>query len=284
MPSWRFWEREKDQETPVPELAPAAGGRKLPPPRNAGPAGKPEYAEAIAKLRKRKEQLGYDLERAESAHDPVNQWTERVALLDESLATIADDLAALKRIAPLPMLPVPGTPIERISATREEPSRVEFALGGESFLFEEERDWDERGGPRVRGELRQRTGNAARLVPEGIPEERQPVLEQHLVESAIVFATDLRDRALEHRALPDDATLASLAEPCVVCGNWREWGGVCETCAQRAYRKQQLNAEALRIEKERADEVEDRHKWAERLPVARRRMADLDEQLGKLLE
>ncbi|MFM9107909.1 MAG: hypothetical protein ACKOWF_14560, partial [Chloroflexota bacterium] len=227
--------------------------------------------------------LGYDLERAESAFDPVNPWTERVALLDESLATVAADLEALAAIVPLPMAPVNPVPVVEMAATREEPSRVVFALGGERFRFEEERDWDERGGPRVRGQLRQRAGDAARLVPEGIAEDRRAALAAHLAGSVTAFAVDLRDRALEGRPMPDGATLAQLAAPCPACGNWRDWSGACDTCAQRAYRKQRLNAEALRIQKEREDEIEDRRKWAERLPVARRRMADLDEQLAKLL-
>ena len=122
------------------------------------------------------------------------------------------------------------------------------------------------------------------LTPAGVPKGRREDLAQHLVERVIVLATDLRDHALEGRPMPQSITLADLAEPCPACGNWREWGGVCETCAQRAYRKQRLNAEALRIEKERAEQVEDRHKWAERLPVARKRMADLDASIAALLE
>jgi hypothetical protein len=282
MPTWRFWERT--QEEPTPEPAPEPTGRRLPPPRDAGPAGKPEHAERLAQLRKRREQLGYDLERAESAHDPENQWTERVALLDESLATIAADLEELAHIEPLSPIPVPATPITGLSATREEPAEVRFTIGGEQFRFEEETDWDQRGGPVVRGDLRQQAGDATRLMPDGIPEERRESLAQHLVESVIVFATDLRDRALEHQPLPAAPTLADLAEPCPVCGDWQEWGGTCETCAQRTFRRQRLNAEALRIEKEREEQIEDRHKWAERLSVARRRMADLDAQIAALLD
>lgn len=281
MPNWRFWERAEDEAPPAPPPVPE--GRRLPPPRNARPAGNPANAEALAKLRTRRDQLAYDLERAESAHDPENQWTERVALLEESLATIAADLDALAELKALPQLPLPPMPVTGLSATREEPSRVEFAIGGEAFLFEEERDWDERGGPRVRGELKRRTGDATRLAPPGIPEDRRETLAQHLVDSVFAFAAAMRDRAIEGKPMPEAVTLGDLAMPCVVCGNWREWGGACETCAQRAYRKQRLNSEALRLQKERENEVEDRHKWAERLPIARRRMADLEQQIAELL-
>jgi hypothetical protein len=67
-----------------------------------------------------------------------------------------------------------------------------------------------------------------------------------------------------------------------VCGDWLDWRGRCDTCATRAYRRQTLRAEAARLAQERDDEEEDRHKWAERFPVARKRLADLDADIAKL--
>lgn len=284
MPSWRFWERDKDENAgPAPEPATPASGRRLPPPRAAAPTvADPANAERLTKLRARREQLAFDLERAEAAHRPENPWIERIALLDESLDTIEADLRDLAAIAPETPYPLPPVPVRAVEVEPAEPASVSFAIGPERFTFEEEPDWDQRGGPVVRGDLRQRTGDATRLVPPDAPHERREALAQHLVESVIVFATDLRDRALAGEPLPRSATLADLAEPCPVCGGWREWGGACETCARRAYRKQQLNAEALRIQAEREHEAEDRHKWAERLPIARRRMADLDAEIAKI--
>lgn len=285
MPSWRFWERDKDgdEQRAVPEPAQPVTGRRLPPPRAAAPTvADPAKAERLAQLRKRREMLAFDLERAEAAHRPDNPWAERIALLEESLETIEADLRDLAAIPPEQPFPLPTVPIQAIEVNPVEPASVSFAVGPERFLFEEEPDWDQRGGPVVRGDLRQRSGDATRLVPPDAPPDRREALAQHLVESTIVFATDLRDRALAGDPPPREATLADLAEPCPVCGNWREWGGVCETCARRAYRKQQLNAEALRIQAEREHEAEDRHKWAERLPIARRRMADLDAEIAKI--
>ncbi len=284
MPSWRFWERDKGDDTPQPaepEQSPA--GRRLPPPRAAAPvAADPEQAARLEKLRKRREMLAFDLERAETAHRPENPWAERIALLEESLGTIETDLRDLAAIQPETPYPLPPVPVQAIEVNPAEPASVSFAIGPERFLFEEEPDWDQRGGPVVRGDLRQRTGDATNLMPSDAPPERRAALAQHLVETTIVFATDLRDRALAGDPLPREATLADLAEPCPVCGGWREWSGTCETCARRAYRKQQLNAEALRIQAEREHEAEDRHKWAERLPIARRRMADLDAEIAKI--
>ena len=81
---------------------------------------------------------------------------------------------------------------------------------------------------------------------------------------------------------PERPTLADLARPCPVCGDWLDWRGHCDTCATRAYRRQTLRAEAARLAQERDDEEEDRHKWSERFPVARKRLADLDADIARL--
>jgi hypothetical protein len=163
-----------------------------------------------------------------------------------------------------------------------EPVAITFTIGPQQFRWEEEIDWDQRGGPVVRGQVRQRAGDATALVPPGVPEDRRAALERHLSESAAVFALDLRDRALEGEPLPEMPTLADLARPCPVCGDWLDWRGHCDSCANRAYRRQTLHAEAARIAQERDDEEEDRYKWAERLLVARKRLADFDVDIAKL--
>jgi len=290
MPNWRFWERkETPTASPQPEEPPriSSAGLRLPPPRDRAPAaGDPATRDRLAALRKRREGMRYDLERAEAANRPENPWRDRIALLDESLATIEADLARLEAIPTLPGFRLRPVPIEEIAVTTTDPVTVTFRIGRERFRFSEETDWDQRGGPVVRGDLRHREGDAAALVPADTPPERREALAAHLAESVIVFATDLRDRALEGEpTVPPDRprpTLADLAEPCPVCGGWREWGGTCETCAARAFQQQQLHAEAVRLQTEREAEENDRHKWAERLPVARRRMADIEAEIAKL--
>lgn len=285
MPNWRFWERDKEPDEPgAPVEPPIVGGRRLPPPRDAvsSSVADPAAAQKLAALRKRRELLAFDLERAEAATRPDNPWAERMALLEESLDTVEADLQALEAIPPESPFPLPPVPVQAIAVKADEPATVSFAIGPERFLFEEETDWDQRGGPIVRGDLRQRTGDATTLVPPETPNDRREALAEHLMESVIVFATDLRDRALAGDPLPQEATLADLAEPCPTCGGWREWGGVCEECARRTYRKQRLDGEAIRLQTERDQQAEDRHKWAERLPVARRRMKDLEAEIAKL--
>src|SRR4029079_3550009 len=98
---------------------------------------------------------------------------------------------------------------------------------------------------------------------------------------APALALDLRDRALAGKPLPENPTLADLARPCPECGDWRDWRGHCDTCATRAWRRQNLLAESARLAQKRDDEEAERHKWAERLPVARRRLADLEAEIAK---
>lgn len=273
-----FGKRESDA-SPAPAL-PQPDARGII--RRQRPAADPAMQQRLEALRRRRDMAAYDLERAELAHLPENPWRERIDLLDQSLATVENDLKELAVVAPMPPISLPETPITAIEVHLEEPLRVSFQIDDQPFLWEEEIDWDQRGGPVVRGQIRQRSGEAADLVPDDIPATRRDELIRHLRESLDVFALDLRERSLEGTALPTDATLADLARPCPVCGDWLDWKGHCDACAQRAWQRQNLKAEAERMNKEREDEETDRHKWAERLPVARKRLADIDGDIAML--
>jgi hypothetical protein len=250
--------------------------------RRQRPAADPAQQNRLDQLRQRRDMAAYDLERAEAARQPENPWRERMDLLDRSLATIEDDLRALDTVPPLPPISLPETPITDIEVKAEEPASVSYTIGPEHFRWDEEIDWDQRGGPVVRGQILQRSGNAASLIPAGVPSERRDDLARHLAESATVLALDLRDRALDGDPLPEHPTLADLARPCPVCGDWLDWRGHCDACATRAWQRQNLRAEAARLAQERDDEEEDRHKWSERLPVARKRLADVDTEIANL--
>jgi hypothetical protein len=274
---WKRLFGARDQApTTAPEPAPEGPARRRP------PAADPAMQARLDALWQRREMAAYDLERAEAARQPENPWRERMELLDRSLATIEDDLRALDATPALPGFPLPATPIRDIAVSLEEPVTVAFTIGPERLRWEEQIDWDERGGPVVRGEIQQRAGDAAALVPAQAPPERREALARHLAESANVLALDLRDRTLAGEPLPEDPTLADLAQTCPECGDWRDWRGHCDTCATRAWRRQSLLAEAARLAQERDNEEADRYKWAERLPVARRRLADLDGEIAKL--
>jgi len=276
----RFFSRSSEPKPPAPVVSPRPDASGIV--RRRPPAADPAMQSRLDTLRQRRDMAAYDLERSVAARQPENPWRERMDLLDRSLATIEDDLRALDAIPPLPPNSLAETPITDIDVRLAQPVSIAFTIGAERFAWEEEIDWDQRGGPVVRGQVRQRSGNAATLVPPGVPEVRREALERHLAESAAVLALDLRDRALEGEPLPERPTLADLARPCPVCGDWRDWRGHCDTCATRAFRRQTLRTEAARIAQERDDEEEDRHKWSERLPVARKRLADLDADIAKL--
>ena len=277
----RLFGRSKDEDArgsgPVPPEPDASGIVRRRP-----PAADPAMQSRLDTLRQRRDMAAYDLERAMAARQPENPWRERMELLDRSLATIEDDLHALDAMNPLPPIALPETPIADIEVRLAEPVSIAFTIGPERFRWDEEVDWDQRGGPVVRGQVQQRSGDAAALLPEDVPGERRGALMRHLAESADVFALDLRDRALEGESLPERPTLADLARPCPVCGDWLDWRGHCDTCATRAYQRQTLRGEAARLAQERDDEEDDRHKWSERFPVARKRLADLDAEIATL--
>lgn len=274
----RLFGKQPEPEREEPVVAPDASGIVRRVPRAADPA----MQQRLDALRRRHDMATYDLERAVSAREPENPWRERIALLERSLATIEDDLHALDALPILPGVPLPETPITGIEVDLEEPVSVSFAIGPERFLWEEEIDWDQRGGPVVKGQLQQRAGNVAALIPTSVPPDRREALSRHLEQSLNVFAIDLRDRALDGEPLPEAPTLADLARPCEACGGWRDWRGHCDECAARAYRRQTLNQEAARIAREQEAEEADRYKWSERLPVARKRLADIEADIAAL--
>ncbi len=248
--------------------------------RRQRPAADPAMQQRLDTLRRRQAMAAFDLERAESARQPENSWQERITLLDHSLASVEADLQALDAIPPLKPFPLPETPLTDVAVSLEEPVSVAFTVGPEHFRWEEEADWDQRGGPVVRGQLRQLSGDVANILPAHVPADRRDVLLRHLAASVNVLAIDLRDRALEGEPLPARITLADLARPCPACGDWLDWLGHCATCAQRAWQRQNLRQEAARLVKEREELEEDRYKWSERLTVARKRFADVEVEIA----
>jgi len=285
---WRFWEHdeasEQSREQPAQRTA-TVGTVPVPPahrdPAPTAPAGD-RTTHQLEHLRKRREGIRFDLERAEEANLPGNPWDERVALLTDTLAIVDADLAALDRFDRQTSIPMPPTPTAGIVVTNDAQVDVRFSIGGELFHFAEEIDWDERGGPEVRGDLRFQSGAIDRVVPDQVPSDRRDALIGHLTDSVQVFATDLRDRVLDGLPLPVSPTLADLARPCPVCGGWQDWRGNCNACTQRSWQRQQLRAEAERLRTEQTMEEEERHRWAERLPIARRRLADIDGDIANL--
>lgn len=222
----------------------------------------------------------YDIEQGELATDPENPWTHRIELLTEALADVDNDLIATMEATRSPFHPMPETPISGIEVDAGEAVRVAFSIGDEPFEFAEVLDWAERGHQIARPELRPVRNVVSGLVPADIPEDLREPLKAHLTDSIFTFSTDLRDRTLDGDPLPTKPTLADMARPCPDCGGWTNWGGRCPACTVRKAEQQSLKREQKRLLGERASEAEERHRLAERLPIARRRLADLDAEIA----
>ena len=63
---------------------------------------------------------------------------------------------------------------------------------------------------------------------------------------------------------------------------WRDLLGRCPACQQRQWAADALRADAERLRKERDDQLEEAHRWAERLPIMRHRLADAEAELARL--
>lgn len=222
----------------------------------------------------------YDIQQGELAADPENPWKHRIELLTEALATVDDDLRATLNPGKSPFHPLPETPISGIEVDRGDAVRVAFRIGEEPFEFGEVLDWAERGHQIARPELRPLRNNVSPLIPDDTPDDLREPLKAHLADSVFTFATDLRDRALDEDSSPENVTLADLARPCPDCGGWTNWGGRCPVCTARKAEQQSLKRERTRLLSERASEAEERHRLAERLPIALRRLAELDKEIA----
>jgi hypothetical protein len=285
MPNWRFWEKQEIEEA-LPATLPgrtALIDEPVPkpidpiPPETTG-----DRAQQLARLQRRRDGALYDLSQAELANDEDNPWQQRFKLLSEALETVHHDLDELEQLPKRDLPGLPPTPITIGEVRSEEPTAVTVRVGDEEFHYEADLDWAERGGPVVHGDLLLRSGNVNSLIPESLPPDLRTELSDHLTDSLFVFATDLRDRAIEGESMPADPTLSDLAQPCPECGGWRDWRGNCSECKRRQWRGQQLEAELQRLENEREAELADQEKWADRLPIARKRLLEIDGEIAAL--
>ncbi len=261
-------------------LASAFAERRSPAPPGESPDD--ERRRRLDTLQRRRTAMFFDIQQGEQAQAEDNPWAQRIELLTEALTTVSDDLKELADAPKSPYHPVPPTPITIDRVEGGDVASVSFHIGDERFEFSEDLDWAERGHQITRSELVRRSGDPTRLVPADTPEHLRAALERHLTDSVFVLATDLRDRLLDEEPLPRDITLADLAKPCPECGGWTDWRGTCQACAQRAARTMELKREEVRLLDERAAEAEERHRLIERLPLARRRLRDLEAEIASL--
>lgn len=235
----------------------------------------------LATLRQRRTAVMYDVEQGELAREDDNPWKQRASLLTEALDTVQADRDEAVKVKPQPYVPLDSTPIRDPRVTFEnEIATVAFSIGDQRFDYEELQDWAERGHQVIRGDLARTHGSPEPFLPNNVPTDLRKPFQEHLDLSLFVYATDLRDRAVNGEPMPEVTTLADLAQPCPVCGGWTDVLGRCQSCARRNARIQELDRERNRLLSERAEELEEQHRVAERLPVARRRLADIDTEIA----
>lgn len=281
-------------EAPPAGLSPAAPAREIPPhlaqaieKRSTQPAsGAPQDPEQwrLAGLRRKRAAILFDLEQGELAASPDNPWTRRIALLTDAMTSVSDDLAEATTIQRGPYHPVPPAPITIGMIETGAAASVEFSVGDNRFVYSEDPDWAERGHQIARMELVRRTGDVDSLVPDDTPGDVRGDLRAHLSDSLFVMASDLRDRTLDGEPLPTNPTLADLAAPCPVCGGWTDWRGTCQACARRNARIMELKREEGRLLDERAREADERRRLVEGIPLARKRLRDVEADLARLSE
>ncbi len=241
-----------------------------------------ELRRRLARLRNQHTATLYDIEQGELALEDDNPWKRRVALLTEALETVESDYREAEQIEPGPFHQLPETPVTDFAVEmNNDVATVRLTAGTELFEYEEPLDWAERGHQVTREELRRVAGDPSLVVPADVPPALRPELQAHLDQSLFVLATVLRDRTLDEEPLPKSVTMADLAKPCPTCGGWTDYRGRCQTCARRSARLQELFRERDRLLNERAAEIEEQHRIAERLPLARRRHADIERQIAE---
>ena len=279
MPGWKFWERrEPDARQPQRRTAPA-GEIPRPDPDEPAVVYDPQRLNA---LRRRRDALIFDVEQSELATRPDNPWLARIDLLDETRRSVE---AELDLVEPLPLPPRPefeSKPIRIDTVRWEDPAIVSYLVGNDRIEFVSELDWAERGAYVARNELIYESGDLDRLLPGELPIEMVIETRERLEEALFIFASDLRRRAEQDEPMPRDVTLDLVIQVCPVCGDWRSWGGYCPTCTEIDQRKERLRKEIERLRSDASAEREEREKLADRLSVARRRLADTDQEIARI--
>lgn len=286
MPGWKFWDKKTaEPETPV-TLEPAGRFNIRPRTDLVGGALPADDARAarITTLRKRRDGVLFDVEQATLAGEAENPWLDRVATIDEAARAVEADLRRLHETRrEAPGAPLPDTAVEIVAAEAEPSPRVVIRIGGTELVYVEDLDWAERGFQIARTELHLEQGDLRSLLPaDGTGSEREELVEV-LGGSLFRIATDARDRGAAGGPWPAPRRLSELAVPDPEFGGWLEIDGTSPRRREHALRFAELTAELERLRAERDRELEEMARWRERLPVAQRRLRDVDEEVAAAL-
>ena len=286
MPGWKFWEKESaEPEAPV---VPEPTGRFNIRPRTdlVGGALPADDARAarITALRKRRDGVLFDLEQASLAGEAENPWLDRVATIEEARRAVDSDLRLLaESFRGEPGSALPSTPVTIAAVAVEPAPTVVIRIGGTELVYVEDLDWAERGNQLARTELHLESGDVAALLPPAMdPRDRAELIEV-LENSLFAIASDARDRAAANQPIPPDRPLSDLAVPDASMGGWVDFNGSSPRRRAHAIREAELRGELDRLLNEKDRELEEMARWRERLPVAQRRLRDLDAEIAAAL-
>ena len=286
MPGWKFWEKAvAELETPA-VRAPAGRFNVRPRTDLIGGALPADQAAAsnVSALRKRRDAVLFDVEQATLAGEPTNPWLDRVATIDEAARAVESDLRRLARPgAPAQGMALPAIPVTVVNVVVEPSPRVVVKVGDRDLVYVEDLDWAERGHQIAWTELHLEEGDISALVPAAIEEGSRAELLEVLGDSLFRLATDARDWATAERPVQPPRPLTELAVPDAEFGGWIDVTGSSPRRRAHAVRTSGLTAELERLRTERDRELEEMARWRERLPIAQRRLRDVDEQIAAVL-
>ena len=286
MPGWKFWEKAEMKTEGPPATAPAGRfnvrprtdlvGGALPDDREAAPM--------LSALRRRRDAVLFDVEEATLAGEGANPWLSRVATIEEAAQAVEADLAAVARPIATDSGPaLPSTAVMVTAATDAPSPRVTIQVGATEVVYVEDLDWSERGHQVARTELYLESGDLQSLVPANVAQDRRSELVEVLGDSLFRVASEARDASAGDRPLRASRPLSELAVPDAEFGGWVDVTGSSPRRRAHALRVAELTAEMERLRSERDKELEEMARWRERLPVARRRLRDVDGQIAAAL-
>lgn len=248
---------------------------------------------ALDRLLRRRQDLNYDLRRAESATRPENDWTERIEQLDSAIDQAQNDRANLQP-APSEQVDVhlPATPIDT-SVSREpgnegegvaepeSPAVIRLRAGSVALEYREEIDWAERGHQLALPELQLACGDPASLAPGDLQGDGRERFIQHLRQSCSIIAVEALEASDAGQPMPR-YTLADLSRACERCGGWLDPKGRCPACLELDYHRRELHDDIERLRDERQALFGEMHNFRERLPIIRRQLAETEADIAKL--